>query len=731
MKSRQAIFLLSILPMICTGQSVKSISVSQSNRPIVIDGILSDEIWQYATVASEFERNFPDDRTHAQYSTEVKVTYDHEYLYIGAILFRNPEKRYSISSLKKDFVFYENDAFGLTLDTFGDFTNGYGFYVNAFGARRDEQISVGTFVDATLDINWKAEVTRSAESYTVELAIPFKYLRFSGEGSWNVNFVRNDMGTNERSSWVRTPINFLLGNLAFAGKLTFGSPITSENKLYSLIPSLTFSRENSTNEDNKLKLQPSLDAKVALSSSLNMDLTVNPDFSQAEVDQVQLNLTRFELAFPENRMFFIENSDLFSAFGDNTWGSPQNRPFYSRQIGLTYDSATSGYMPSPILGGIRVSGKLNKNLRVGSMSIFSRGNRASSENSPSQNVTVVAAQQKMFSRSNIAVMLVNRQSLENNSLRKFAFNSSDYNRVLALEYNFASPSDKISGKVYRHFMFGPANEHAEFSQGFVLKHNTSHWRNTLALTQITENYRPEVGFVPRNDVLGLALHAAYSVFPKTGRINQVETIVNPQLFLRSDGSYQDHMIISGFHLVSRKTQNFWLVHIQEQIRLKAQFDPLFNGEAKLDSGTLATFDYARLNYGSDKRQKTNWELTVDAGEYYQGHQFRAEGNFNYRLQPWTILGVTYNAGVFKLPPPFSSNQIYYVGPKVEISFTRNLFLTAVTQYSSLATNLTYYGRLQWRFKALSDLFVIYSANRDTNIKEFRNQNLVVKMVVWF
>jgi hypothetical protein len=538
------------------------------------------------------------------------------------------------------------------------------------------------------------------------------------------------MGTNERTSWVRTPINFLLGNLAFFGTLQWDTEISVKNKLYSVIPSLATAIKKEKGVVLSGNLTPSLDAKIPLSTSLNMDVTINPDFSQAEVDKVQVNLTRFELAFPENRFFFVENSDLFSGFGDDSWGNPANRPFYSRKIGLKFDSNTLGYAPISIIGGVRVSGKINSNLRFGGMTLFSKAERSGGRYSPAQNYLVLAAQQKVFTRSNLAVMLVNRQAFGNDSTSEFAINKKDFNRTIALEYNFASSDDKYNGKVYRHFMIDDEKDNSEYAQGFLFRQNTPRWKNWFQVTQITRGFQPDVGFVPRTNVLSVNLQGSYNWYPEKGKVNQFEIVANPQFFLTAKGTYSDHTIIWGGHLVTKKTEEVWLAHVQERIILKAPFNPVFEEGPSLDSGFVSTYNFARIYFGADRRQPFFWETNIDAGQYFSGTQVKIDGMMSYRIQPFGIIGLNFSVSRFSLPYPFGRNSVYYFGPRAEVAFTRKIFLTSVVQYASMANNLNYYARFQWRFRPLSDFFLVYSANQDTQLNYTKNHNLVLKIVLW-
>lgn len=737
-KSTLLFLLVGAFSLCLSAQTAKQFSVKNAAAAPLIDGLLNEPLWQTAEPITGFWRNFPDDTTAAHFQTTVWLVHDREHLYVAARMERNAAEGYAVTTLKEDFVFYENDAFGIILDPFSDFTNGYGFYVNAYGTRLDEQISGGSMPDPTIDLKWQAETHRSAEFWTVEIAIPLKYLRHKGSDTWNINFVRTDRGANERTAWVRTPIQFLLGNLAFSGKMHWENPLEQSQKLYSIIPSLTLSSNRERGKDGELKAQPSLDAKIAIGTSLNLDLTINPDFSQAEVDKVQLNLTRFELDFPENRLFFTENSDLFAQFGDVSWGNPPARPFYSRRVGLRFDDEIQGYVQTKILGGARLSGKINEDWRLGAMTLLTGQEKLQTANegafaySPVQNYSVLAVQRKMFSRSNLAAMLVQRQAFGTDSTEHFALNRKDYNTLPALEYNFATKNDQISGKAFYHLSLKPGEGKTPFARGFLLRHNTYRWRNWAQFVQVSPGFQPDAGFVPRPDAIGLNFHLAYSIYPKKGRLARIEFLTNPQFFLRSeDGKFMDRFVITGINIVSKKTVDFWLVHINERVTLRAPFDPsLRNKGETLNAGMVYDFDYLRLAYTTDRRRPLYWQMAIDAGGYYHGSQVRTDGELGYRLQPWGILALNYNVGFLRFPEPFSDHDFWYLGPKLELSLSRSVFFTTVLQYNSLAENLNLYARFQWRFRPLSDFFLIYSGNQQVQPNEFRNRQVILKTVMW-
>ena len=201
---------------------------------------------------------------------------------------------------------------------------------------------------------------------------------------WGIQFSRNDMKLNEKSAWAPVPRQFATATLAYAGQLLWETPPPRSGLRLSLIPYLNGSASQNfeKGEDLKYKYDFGFDAKVGLSTSLNLDLTYNPDFSQAEVDDQVTNLDRFELYFPEKRQFFLENSDLFGSYGvDNI------RPFFSRRIGLD----------APVTGGARLSGKIGQDWRIGLMDMQT-GNEG---DMLARNFLVASVQKKVFARSNV------------------------------------------------------------------------------------------------------------------------------------------------------------------------------------------------------------------------------------------------------------------------------------------------------------------------------------------
>lgn len=330
--------------------------IKKTTEKILIDGVLNETTWEEANVGDDFFMITPVDTGKATQFSEARVAFDEEYLYIAMIFYNNAVKGdYVVESLKRDFSFGKNDNFLVALDPFDNQSTGFAFGLNAYGAQWDGTMYDGRSVDLNWDTKWYSEVKFDEEKWVCEIAIPFKSIRYDESSSrWGINFSRLDLKASEKSSWAPVPRQFPSVSLAYAGALIWNTPPPPQGSNISLIPYLSNNlvKEQTNDPNNTLKVGG--DLKYNLTSALNLDVTINPDFSQAEVDQQVTNLDRFELFFPERRQFFLENADLFSNFGYTTI-----RPFFSRRIGLGV----------PIIGGIRLSGNVDENWRVGIMDV--------------------------------------------------------------------------------------------------------------------------------------------------------------------------------------------------------------------------------------------------------------------------------------------------------------------------------------------------------------------------
>ncbi len=304
--------------------------IRKARSPIQIDGVLDEAAWQEAEVARDWFLNFPVDTILAPFQTEARVTFDEEFFYVSFVCYDDESPDF-IQNLRRDYEYPFNDQVGVNIGPFNDRLNGFFFAMTPKGVQREGIVigggSGGDAFNSYWDNKWYCQVVRHPDKWIGEAAIPFKSIRYKdGMKEWNIIFDRSDRKRNQTSSWIRTPIPYTTGMFAYSGQLIWDDPLPPARTNISVIPyvagGLSQNREVRPVENNS-DIQAGFDAKVGLSPSLNLDLAVNPDFSQVEVDQQVINLTRFEFRFPERRQLFLENSDLFSRAG-----LPEARVFF-------------------------------------------------------------------------------------------------------------------------------------------------------------------------------------------------------------------------------------------------------------------------------------------------------------------------------------------------------------------------------------------------------------------
>jgi hypothetical protein len=382
-------------------------------KPITLDGVLDEEIWKDAEGWNgDFMQYFPSDTSLSNYPTRVKVAFDDTNLYLAAIMENGGPRKYVSTSLRRDYRGEQNDGVSFVFDTFNDGTNAFQFGVNPYGVQREALLANGGSKQDDLNLAWDnkwfSEAKMMENHWQVEIIIPLSSLRFNdGVKNWNVNFYRIDSQIGERSTWAPIPRNFSIISTAFMRKMIFEEPLVKKGANISLIPYVAGRTSKNFLENSSEGLRPAVggDAKIGIGPAMNLDLTFNPDFSQVEVDQQVTNLDRFEIFFPERRQFFLENGDLFDSFGQT-----RSRPFFSRRIGVDIDSATGQNVQSKIIYGARISGKLSEKWRVGAMNMQTATD--TDAGIAGKNFTVFALQRKLFERSNVGLIYVNKESLD-------------------------------------------------------------------------------------------------------------------------------------------------------------------------------------------------------------------------------------------------------------------------------------------------------------------------------
>lgn len=670
---------------------------------ILLDGILDEQDWQIADKAKNFRLVTPVDSGFPEQASEVMITYNDKAMFIAVVFHDTLPGKMVAESFRRDFSFNNNDNFLSVFDTFRDQTNAYTFGFSAVGALWDG-IVTGQQTNLNWDSKMEVEVNQQDGMLVAEIKVPFKSIRYpEGSKVWYANFGRLDLRTTEKSAWAPVPRQFPHASPAYTGVLIFDEGLPKPGINLSLIPYVSggYHRDFEAGESAGYRKNVGVDAKIGFSTSTNLDLTINPDFAQVEVDQQQMNVDRFELFFPEKRQFFLENQDLFAEYGER-----EVRPFFSRRIGLD----------APVLGGARFTGKIGNDFRLGVM------NMTTDQTSimPIRNYTVLSMQQKLFARSNLSFMFVNKE-----------YSGSDnFNRVAAVDYNMASSNNVWTGKFFYHRSFQPGNPDNQFAQGAHVNFSKRNIDIEFNQTSVGENFHAETGYVRRRNYILLNPEIRYSFIPN-------KKVVSHGPYIDIEGYYSmgfdelDHVIELGYNVEFEGKTTLSTGMSDIYVRLMEDFDPTHASDKYLSAGTTYRYKQWYTEFTTSPRHPLNGSLMYAKGGFYSGNVDVVQANMVYRYQPFLNLSLNAIYTNLRLPSPFEHQQFWLIGPKLDITFSPKVYLTTYVQYNEQLNNANVNIRFQWRYKPVSDLFIVYTDNYFANTREVRNRALVLKLTYWW
>ena len=720
--------------------------VKFTDNKIKADGILNEPIWSETESMGDFWQYFPKDSSKAKYQTEIKMVYDNKNIYISAKCFVKGNK-FVVPSLRRDYRAGGNDNVTFVFDTFSDGTNGLLFGMNPLGVMREALLFNGgtdnSFFSEYWDNKWVGDSKIYPNYWTSELIIPFSTLRFNENSKvWKFKSYRFDTQGNETSSLNKIPQNQIIMNLGYSMNIEFENKLKKSGTNIALIPYLAMGQStdfiNPKNPNNGTKFNYGLDAKVAVTSGLNLDLTINPDFSTVEADRQVINLTRFDINLPEQRQFFLENSDLFSGFGSynvNPFLPPQGNfggtgnqilsPFFSRQIGIAKDSVTGLGVQNRILYGARLSGKLDNNWRIGFLN--SQTAKDEFKRISGANFTVASVQRKVFGRSNIAAILINKQTLN----PELGLNTSKFNRVAGLEYNIGSSNNRWTGKAFYHQTFSEVSKKQAFANGLSLTYNVLKYTAKWQHDWVGNGFESEVGFVPRKDFFHVSPTFGLNFYPRTKKVNRFSVGIAFDQYSMPSVGVTDRTAGPFMSMLFQNTSRFLLSVNQNYTYLFRDFDALRSNDKLpfLPRKTSYTYYNVSLNYTTDQRKKLWLFATPTVGQYYNGQIASLSGSLNYRYQPYMALAMNFTYNYIDLP--VATNKVLLIGPRFDLTFTKKLFFTTFAQYNSQFENMNLNTRLQWRFAPVSDFFIVYVDNYNTANWQSRSRSIQAKLTYWF
>ncbi|MSR23231.1 MAG: hypothetical protein EXR92_06800 [Gemmatimonadetes bacterium] len=683
-----------------------------------IDGFLNDEVWGRAALVDEFVQQEPREGAAASERTEVRVLYDGASLFLGVLALDSSPGSVAATDMRRDGTQILNeDNFEVILDTFMDSRSAYMFVVSPLGAMLDQQVfeegegrqGSSSNVNREWDGVWEASAHRTPEGWTAEIRIPMVTLRFpdSNPQSWGINFMRSIAHKNEVVFWAPIPRAFALTRVSLAGTLT-GLDSLDRGRDLRLKPYVAAGGRSTLSEgvsDRSGQRDVGLDVKYGVTASLNLDMTINTDFAQAEADNEQVNLTRFPLFFPEKRDFFLENAGQFNVA---TAGDGQRADlFFSRQIGIL-DSGER----VPIVAGARLTGKVGQN-NIAAMGIQTEDTFGQ----PGENFLVARYSRDILSRSKVGGLVTNRQSTS----------GGDYNGTYAMDATFALGSSvTINGFLAQTQTSRMPSGEGRGGGGYLrASWLTRAWYIYLDHTDLGDNFNAELGYVPRVGVRTTKVHFERTPRPDRWRIRLMQPMWNVTYTTDQTGRLVDRRLHHMVRVTFDNSANLTVIYNRDFERLDSPF--------RVRGISIAPGDYffydANIAFNSNPSRRISYGIAYQPMGYYDGKRKDLSLNLGSRITSQLSGTVRYTRNDVNLPGGAFVAEVGAV--RMDYTFSPALSLQALTQYNSSSEQWSTSARLRYSYRPGSDLYVVYDeVRRDIAgipvAEEFRDRQLIVK-----
>jgi hypothetical protein len=669
--------------------------------PPVIDGeVLLDEVWTAVSVFGDLVQTQPNYGYPASEKTAIRIAYTDDTFYLSVVCYDKRPQDLVVSDARRDANLDNTDAFIFILDTYRDGQNGFIFGTNSQGVEYDAQVdnegqgnfnanrqqggTIGGF-NLNWDASWEVQTQVGDFGWSAEFAIPLRTLRFQAGKDWGINFRRNIRKSNEIVYWAPIPLGFTLNRLSLAGTLT-NMDLRSPGNL-KFIPYVLGKLEKDYEQvASSLDFSPDVggDIKYSITPSLTLDVTYNTDFAQVEVDDQQVNLDRFNLFFPEKRPFFLENAGLF------TVGSPGEVDlFFSRRIGI----GDEGNLV-PIIGGARLSGKLNRT-NIGLLSMFTED--VDDAGIDKNNFSVARVNHEFKGRTALGAVLINRSSLETDN---------DYNRTVAIDGKLGLGNKaRMSGFYARTYDPNDTiNAHAFKFQTDYLWNN---WEMRAAYTEVGQGFNPEVGFLLRSAFRKPEALVLYRLRPKNENSKILE--------LRPHVSYRGYWNFDGFQETGfLHLDNHWEFKsgLEVHTGMNLTTEGVVNDFEITDGVTVPAGTYnhteGQLVLFTNRSKPISINVRSVMGGSFGGSRYLNSGTIRFRQGDNLNLDLTYQNNQIDLPGGDFSANIFR--SQLSYAFTPSIYLQGLVQNNTVNKLWAVNFRFSWLQRANTGLFIVYNHN---------------------
>ena len=713
-------------------------------EPFRLDGELDEGLYDTVPSFGGFIQQVPNEGEPATEETEAWVFFDEENVYVSARLWDSaPESQWVANEMRRDATssLYTNDRFGATIDTFYDRRYGVSFQVNPIGGFTDFEVSDASFSNADWNPVWDVRTGRFDGGWTVEMQIPFKSLRFKPSASqiWGLQLVRNIGRKNERSFLNPVPISGGSGEfrVSMAGTL-MGIEVPAGNRTFEIKPYAIGSLATDANAVPRISNEGDgnfgFDVKYGVTQNLTADFTYNTDFAQVEVDEQQVNLTRFSLFFPEKREFFLEGRGIFdfgvgarfSGGGGGGGGGGTRRQggggfsgggdvptmFFSRRIGLESGQRV------PILGGGRLTGKAGK-FSIGAVNI--QTDDAPNVGAASTNFTVLRVRRDILRRSRIGGIFTGRS---------VSTTGRGSNEVYGVDAAFSFYDNvNFNGYYARTQTSGLTGDDASY-QG-VFTYNGDRIAFQLDHLLVGDNFNPEVGFLRRDDFRRTFATAQYSPRPRSIRAVRQFTFGGSLDYIENGAGQVETRIAQLRFNTELESSDQFRIDVQDNYELLVRPFQIAS-DVIIPTGAYGFQDFF-ASYSMGAQRRFSGTFSIQRGEFFSGN-ITAVGYRRGRIEITPQLSFEPGISINQVDLPEGAFTTNLVTSRVTYTVTPRMFVGGLLQYNSASDSLSTNVRLRWEYQPGSELFVVYNDQRDTSLRGtplLKNRAFVVKVTRLF
>ena len=688
-----------------TSRERPAIHATEAAQAPKIDGVLDEAVWQTATPIDTFVQQEPREGQPASDRTEVRILYDSKHIYIG--VYAHASEPVIATEMRRDADrLFDEDNFQIIIDTFHDSRNGYMFLTTPLGAKLEQQVfdegeGGGRGTTSNVNRNWDGVWDTAArivnDGWTAEISIPVNTVRFkpSDEQTWGINFERNIRRKNESVFWSPIPKAYSLTRVSMAGELRglreMNLGMDLKLKPYALAGVHDFKTSRTSGSTDALR-DIGLDARYGVTAGLNLDVTINTDFAQIEVDEQQVNLTRFGLFFPEKRDFFLENSNLFTMGTGSAFTSTpvQTDLFFSRRIGLS----DSGQV-IPILGGGRLAGKSGRNniaiLDIQTDEAFGR---------PGDNFFVSRYSRDVFSRSRVGALFINKASVDG---------SSHFNRTMGVDANLAlSRNLQVNSYLAKTATFGRDGKDMAFYGRIAYR--DPKWNLWLNYLDVQDNFNAEAGFVQRTGIRTTKAYFSPTPRPKKGNIKLMEP-----MYVLTYTTDQDNRLIGRLHHLMHGTtlRDDSFINVIYQRNLDVLDLPFrIRPNVIIPAGAYNMNEWV-FTYNTSPGKRLYSRLSFSPNEFYGGDKKTTTFAGGVRATSQLSAELQYNRNDVDMP--WGKFLVNLTTLRVDYTFSPRMTIRSLTQYNSSTHEVSNNIRYNFIHRPGSDLYIVYNELRQTGL----------------